>query len=183
MRNYFASHRARTPLFHEMPREFLIYLEQERETQEDDYPFLRELAHYEWIELELLTAEETVPEHKADGDLLEDSPILSPLTRQLSYHYPVHRIGPDNIPQQPGSMPTHLMAYRNLSDEIGFMELNPVTARLLQLIGELQQLSGRELLEKIAFELNHPNPQTVIEGGQAILEELKQRDIILGTRP
>lgn len=165
VRDYFTSHRARTPLFHEMPREFLIYLEQGHEEQNGDYPFLLELAHYEWIELELLTADETVPEHDARGDLLNGPPLLSPLTRLLSYHYPVHQIGPENIPQQPGVEPTHLLVYRDLEDEIGFMELNPVTARLLQLISEQPQLSGRELLEQIATELDHPNTQTVIDGG------------------
>ena len=183
VRDYFARHRARTPLFHEMPREFLIYLEQEHEAQRDDYPFLQELAHYEWIELELLTAEETTPEHDAAGDLLNGPPLLSPLVRLLSYRYPVHQIGPDNIPHQAGVEPTHLLVYRDLEDAIGFMELNPVTARLLQLIEEQPQLSGRELLEQIATELNHPNPQTVIEGGSAILDDLKQRDVIFGTRP
>jgi hypothetical protein len=183
VRDYFATHRAHTPLFHEMPREFLHYLEREREPHEGDYPFMPELAHYEWIELELLTAEEAIPEHHANGDLLAEVPVLSPLTRILSYHYAVHQIGPDNIPGKPGSELTHLLVYRDRQDEIGFIELNPVTTRLLQLLQEGPHHSGRQLLEQIAAELNHPNAQTVIEGGRAILIDLLQRDIILGTTP
>lgn len=183
LRDYFATHRSRTPLFHEMPREFLFYLQEEHDAHNGDYPFMLELAHYEWVELELLTAEETLPVAIARGDLLIGSPVLSPLTRLMSYHYPVHRIAPDNIPEQPSEPPNHLLAYRDRSDRIGFMELNPATARLVQLIDEQPQLSGRELLKQIASELNHPNPQTVIEGGRDILDELKQRDIILGTQP
>jgi len=182
VRDYFATHRAHTPLFHEMPREFLHYLQNERGEREGDYPFMLQLAHYEWIELELLTAEDKLPDYDADGDLLSGSPVLSPLTRILSYHYAVQQIGPEHIPQQADETPTHLLVYRDLNDKIGFIELNPVTARLLQLITDQTERNGKELLEQIATELHHPNPQTVIDGGNGILRDLKQRHIILGTR-
>lgn len=182
VRAYFSHHRARTPLFHEMPREFIHYLESEREALPDDYPFLAQLAHYEWIELELLTAEATPHECNREGDLLHGCPVLSPLTRLLGYHYPVHRIGPQCLPEQPGSEPVHLLVYRDLGDEVGFIELNQVSARLLQLLNEQPHRNGLTLLEQIASELQHPNPQTVIDGGREILRDLKRRNIILGTR-
>lgn len=183
VRDYYARHRARTPLFHEMPREFLHYLKHERPTNEEDYPFLYELAHYEWVELELLTSEDTLPRHLANGDLLTGIPLLSPLVRLLRYQFRVHQIGPDAIPQCPPTEETHLLVWRDLDDAIGFMELNPVSARLLQLLCEKPASTGKELLSRIAAELNHPNPATVEKGGLALLEELLQRGIILGTRP
>ena len=182
VRDYFATHRAHTPLFHEMPREFLQYLQDERGEREGDYPFMLQLAHYEWIELELLTSEDVVPDCDTEGDLLSGSPVLSPLTRILSYHYAVHKIGPAHIPQQADGEPTHLLVYRDSQDRVSFIELNPVTARLLQLISEQPQKNGEQLLQQIAAELQHPNPQTVIDGGSEILRDLKQRDIILGTK-
>jgi hypothetical protein len=36
-------------------------------------------------------------------------------------------------------------------------------------------------LSRIADELQHPQPQQVVEGGLAILQQLRQLDIILGT--
>lgn len=182
VRDYFCRHRAHSPLFHELPREFLHYLEHERGRHEGDYPFLLELAHYEWIELELLTSEESLPYYQAGGDLLSSTPVLSPLSRQLRYHYAVQQIGPGDIPQQPGASDTHLLVYRDLQDKIGFIQLNPVTARLLQLLREPPQCSGRQLLQQIASELNHPNPQTVITAGGELLRELREREIILGTK-
>lgn len=182
VRDYFISHRARTPLFHQMALEFIDYLQHERGVVKGDYPFMLELAHYEWIELELLTAEETLPHCHAEGDLLSGTPVISPLTRLLNYRYAVHEISPDNIPLHPGDTDTHLLVYRDLQDKVGFIELNPVSARLLQLINEQPQTCGRQLLEQIATELQHPNPQTVITGGSEILRDLQQREIILGTR-
>jgi hypothetical protein len=182
VRDYFATHRARTPLFHELPREFLQYLNEERGERADDYPFMLELAHYEWIELELLTAGDELPACDTEGDLLSGRPVLSPLTRILSYHYAVQRIGPDNIPTKPDETLTHLLVYRDANDAIGFIELNPVTARLLQRVTGQPESSSEQLLRQIAAELQHPNPQTVIEGGSEILHDLQRRDIILGIK-
>ena len=40
IRDYFSNHKARTPLFPEMPREFLQYLQEERKPQYNDPSFL-----------------------------------------------------------------------------------------------------------------------------------------------
>ena len=182
IRDYFADHLAGTPLFHEMPREFVRYLEHERTAAQDDYPFMLELAHYEWVEL-ALTVSDQEPDLSAvnsDSDLLEGIPVLSPLAWPLSYQFPVHKINSEFIPDQPGEQTTYLVAYRNQDDEVHFLEINQVTAHLLQLISENQQHTSRQLLESIAAQLQHPNPDDVIQGGLQILEDLKQRNIILG---
>ena len=184
IRDYFSTHKAKTPLFPEMPREFLQYLQEEREPQEDDLPFLLELAHYEWVELALSLADEDneTDSMNPDGDLLIEHPVLSTLAWPLQYLYPVHQIGPDFQPDKPTDNPTFIVVYRNRNDEIGFLEINPVTARLLQLLSEDLSQSGRTILEHIAAEINHTNPEAVVQGGLAILQDLRTRNIILGTR-
>jgi hypothetical protein len=184
VRDFFAHHQSRTPLFLEIPREFLNWLRAERTAQADDVPYLYELAHYEWVELALSVAEETVPVAGIDatGDLLDGIPVLSPLAWHFSYSWPVHRIGPDFRPDAPGSVQSCLVVYRNAEDEVGFLEINPVTRRLLELIGEARGLSGRELLEQIASELTHPDPSIVMAGGREILEGLRARSVLLCTR-
>ena len=183
IREYFSRHKAKTPLFPEMPREFLQYLQEEREPDDDDPPFLLELAHYEWVELALSLADEenNTDQITPDGDLLTEHPVLSSLAWPLRYHYPVHQIGPDYQPDKPSDVSTFIVVYRNRNDEVGFLEINPVTARLLQLLSEHPTESGRRLLEQIATEINHTNPETVVQGGLAILQDLQARDIILGT--
>ncbi len=183
IRDYFARHKARTPLFPEMPREFLHYLQEERESHTDDPSFLLELAHYEWVELALSLADEEQDSGRINphGDLLAEHPVVSSLAWSLQYHYPVHQIGPDYQPDTPPTTPTFIVVYRNTNDEIGFLEINPVTARLLQLLAEKPGQSGRSCLEQIAAEINHPDPETVITGGLAILHDLQTRGIILGT--
>ena len=182
IRDYFANHLSRTPLFPEMPREFLKYLEHERTPHPDDPAFMLALAHYEWVELALSILDEQIDLKSIEpsGDLLTGVPVLSPLAWLLSYHYPVHKIGPDFQPNQPDGTQTHLVVYRNFSDEIHFMVLNTVAARLLQLIKNNNSLSGKALLTKIAHEIQHPQPEIVIQGGTEILNDLKNRDIVIG---
>lgn len=184
VREFFSHHQCQTPLFLEITQEFLDYLQNEREAAAGDPPFLLELAHYEWVELAIAVDEQQLDVtgiHRT-GDLLDGIPLLSPLAWPLSYHYPVHRISPEFRPQQPGEQPTHLIVYRDLEDEVGFMEINGVTARLLLLIAAHPAKSGLQLLTQIANELQHPSPETVIQGGLATLQELRAHDILLGTR-
>ncbi len=182
-RDYFARHLAHTPLFPQMPREFLRYLEQEREGSDDDPPFLQELAHYEWVELALSIDPREIPDSGAEpgADLLATRPVLSPLAWPLTYRFPVHRLSQDFQPQSPPEQPTYLLVYRDRGDQVHFLELNPVSALLLQKLGEEDaSLNGRQILEQIAEALQHPNPEVVIQGGLRVLHDFQQRDVILG---
>lgn len=184
VRDWLVRHRARTPLFLELPQEFLEYLLKERMPGALDPPFLVELAHYEWVEL-ALSIDEREPELPGvdpEGDLLDRRPALSPLAWAFAYAWPVHRIGPEYQPAEPPSDRTRLVVYRDRNDQVGFLEINAVTARLLELLGAYTGPgpSGRECLLQIAGELSHPNPDTVVDGGAAILQELRARDVILG---
>ncbi|UJP05339.1 MAG: putative DNA-binding domain-containing protein [Nitrosomonas sp.] len=183
IQDYFANHIAHTPLFPEMPREFLKYLEYERKPQPDDPPFMLELAHYEWVELALSLLDEktTTTGFDPDGDLLHDTPVISPCAWPLSYRFPVHKISPDFQPWQVGETATHLVVFRDTAFEIHFIEVNPVTARLLQLISSTPAQTGLTSLRQIATELHHPHPEMIISHGLDLLNDLKARGIIPGT--
>lgn len=183
-RSFFARHRCQTPYFLEISREFLRYLSDEHEPTEDDPAFLLELAHYEWVELALSVADTGFDMDAIDGngDLLAGRPVLSPLAWPLSYHYPVHVIGPGNQPTEPPASTTHLLVYRNDDDEVHFLELNAVSARLVALLRDTCDLTGRKILEQIADELGHVNREVVLQGGQQVLEDLRRRGALLGTR-
>lgn len=183
VRDFFIRHQCETPLFAEISEEFVNYLEEQRNAASDP-PFLLELAHYEWVELALSVsdADRNLPGYNPNGNLAEGIPLASPLAWTLSYQYPVHRISSDFQPSEPGEQPTLLTVYRDRLDEIHFLEINPVTFRLLQLIGENETKTGKELLQTIAEEMQHPNPQAVIEHGRSLLDDLRNRNIVIGTR-
>jgi hypothetical protein len=182
VRDFYARHRSQSPLFAEIPREFLHYLERERGAPDTDPPFLRELAHYEWIELALTICDAAMPQGiDPDGNLINGAPVLSPLAWPLAYRFPVHRIGPDYQPQDVQGDPTYLLAYRDREERVGFVELNPVSARLIALLQERAGITGRAALNTICTELAHPSPQAVIDGGSDILNQWRRLGIVLGT--
>ena len=99
----------------------------------------------------------------------------------LAYEWPVHRIAPDFQPATPPAEPTLLIVWRTRTDNIKFMEINAVTARLMQLLAEDSPATGRELLLQIGHELGHPEPEQVVVQGGEILRGLRARDIVIGT--
>ena len=181
IQDYFAQHRATTPLFPQMPQEFLRYLEYERERQPTDPPFLYELAHYEWIELALFIDNREIDLTGIDsqGDLLRGCPVLSPLAWSFVYQFPVQQLSPNYQPHEPPAEPTYLVVYRDRNDKVGFMQLNQVSAYLLQALRNTSH-TGQQILTEITTQLNHPHPQKVIQGGLETLQEWLKRDIVLG---
>jgi hypothetical protein len=184
-REFFTEYRCHTPLFPEIPREFLKYLQDTRQQHENDPAFMLELAHYEWVELALSLDETELGECDVnpDGDLLKGIPVLSPVAWPLSYQYPVHQIRADFQPQSAPDNATHLLVWRQRDYTIKFMELNEVSLMLVQKLKEEADLSGLQLLKTIADTINHPKPEMVLKGGRALLNELKEKQVILGTRP
>ena len=182
VRDFLAEHRAATPYFLEVGREFLDYLAETRGERSGDPPFLLELAHYEWVELALAVADEDLDAIPADpeGDLLAGRPVLSPTAWSLQYRFPVHQIGPDFQPEEPGEQATFLVVYRDRDHAIGFLAINPVTARLLQLLAEGGDETGEALLRRIAAEIGHADPEQVVAAGADILADLARRDVVLG---
>ena len=184
-RDFYRLHRSRTPLFLEIPREFLDYLGDEREAQPGDPPFLYELAHYEWVELALAVDEHDLASVAADpgGDLLEGVPVLSPLAWPLAYRFPVHRLGPEYQPDAPPAEPSFYIARRDRRDEVGVIQVNAVTLRLVERLQQDPELTGRTHLGALADELPQLERQAVLSGGEAALQEMLEADVVLGTRP
>ncbi len=183
IREFMAEHQAQTPYFLEIPKEFLDFLEHEHKAAEDDFPFLLELAHYEWVELALSvsTDSDDLSNVDQDGDLLEGAPVMSALAWPLAYRYPVHRISETFQPTEPAEQASYLAIYRDAQGDISFMELNAVTAGLLDKISKNeQQKSGRELLIELSDEINF-DPDALVEHGVRALAELRAANILLGT--
>lgn len=189
VRAFYRDHGSRTPLFTEIAREFLRWLESG--AAGDAEPWLCELAHYEWIELALQISEASdadvalAPEAADIGHgqgLLDGSPALSPLAWPLAYAWPVHRIGPDYRPHAPPAQPTLLLVHREAGGKVGFHVLNPLTYRLLQRLDEAPELSGRAQLEALAAEAQREDVETFVADGAAMLLQWRDKGIVLGTR-
>lgn len=178
VRAFFSEARCRTPYFREIPREFLDWLMAANALPVAVPPWLRELAHYEWVELALDVMDVASPPHDSAGDLLDGVPVLAPALMNLAYAWPVQRIGPDWRPRKP--VATHLLVFRDAEDRVQFVALNPVSARLVALLQA--GATGRAACRAIAAELGHAQPDAVATHGARVLADLHALGAILGTQ-
>ena len=185
VREFLVGHRAASPYFLDIGREFIAWLQDAYQAVPGDPGFLLELAHYEWVELALDVAETDYPVAGIDpgGDLLSGHPLVSPLAWSLVYRYPVHRLGPGYRPEAPPAQPTFLVVYRNRAERVRFLEANAVTARLLALLQAPPARCGAAVLCQIAAELGRDDVDAVVAFGARTLEELRALHIIAGVVP
>jgi uncharacterized protein len=177
--DFFAVHRCQTPHFSEIAEEFLAYLQNRNNA--DYYPFLLELAHYEWVELALAIAkaEPRLGDAAFAENVLKRNIALSPLAWALAYQYPVQRIAPDFLPLTPPEQPTYLIVYRDSDDQVHFTQTTPFTFRLLQILEQDQAISGEACLRRLVVEARLPDPEMLFEQGAKNLQELAAKGIII----
>lgn len=176
-RRFFRESRCQTPWFREIPREFLDWL---TTAEVPLQPWVCELAHYEWVELALDIMDTDVPACEDQGDLLSGIPVLAPALMNLTYSWPVQRISPTYRPRKPKQ--THLLVFRGRDDVVRFVQLSPLSARLVGLIGEGLHCGGDACLF-VAREIHHPDPESVVAHGAELLEQLRAEGAIWGVRP
>lgn len=174
VRDFYTDHRCETPLFPWIAGEFAEYLLNERKSAED-YPFLAELAHYEWSEIALRHTADDVEMPMRVGD----KPVLSSRCWMLSYHYPVHRIGKDFLPQQAEGHPICLLMVCNEDDEVKFVESNPATFCLLQLLMDDALANMDAVIAQLAQEMQPENFDALVKHVQETVMHLQGLDILL----
>lgn len=178
MRDYAAN----DPLFRKIPEQFLQYLDQASpDLQALLPPYTKNLCHYEWVELLVASTPHTSkPDNiAADGDFANSKPVFVASMQLLDYDYAVHKISTRYKPDQQES--TQLLVFLNADDEVKFIEVNAVTYRLISLLHNCGY-TGSEALMLLAKELQHPEPERMLDFGLAILQDLHDQGVIIGTR-
>lgn len=176
VQQFYAQHRSRTPLFPCIGREFIAWAQQH---DIPDAPWLAELAHYEWVELDLLIDAEHDPPHDPQGDLLRGIPVLSTHARVLAYAWPVHRIGPDHQPRIAPPAPTLLLA-RLQEGKVRFSTLSPLLHALLEQVQHGRQ-SGEQILRQLAV-LANTDAAVMLREGEQMLRQLHAQGVLPGVR-
>lgn len=162
-----------SPFFRELPKALVDFLQNLNLTQQNLPAFTAQLAHYEWAELFVSTLKtEDFSESiqiQFPHDVIENAIKLNPAHMLVNYDFPVHVLSKKHQPTAP--TPTFLLLIRNADFELKFIHLNPLTFELLQII-EAKNCTGRQALLQIAATMQHPQPETIVEFGRQILEDL-----------
>ncbi|MDZ7683936.1 MAG: putative DNA-binding domain-containing protein [Gammaproteobacteria bacterium] len=176
VREFFIGHQAETPYFPKVAEEFVHYLATRQESVGDP-PFLLELAHYEWIELHLYTHEGEIPETPVADDELMRAPLaLSEVAQPLAYRYPVHRIAPEFIPEEPAE--THLLVFRDADEAVRFFELQPLSFQFLATLAEHPGTVAAEWLRDVADRLDIDDADGFVSQGEAMVRHFNAERIL-----
>ncbi len=175
-REFIHRHGSASPYFLEISQEFLEFVS--THPIHEQFPWLLEFLHYEWVEMALGVNDTPWPlaGYDREGSLLGDV-LVSPLIWPLAYRYPVQGIGPQHLPTSVPTQPTYLVVYRRSDDKVRFMASNAMTHRLLELLQEGS--SGEAALMQVGEELNISS-QVIREQGEAALLRLLGLEILLG---
>lgn len=178
VQDFFGHHVCRTPHFSEISEEFLAYLQNERQCV-TDFPFLFELAHYEWVEMALsISTAEWTPLPPLEHDV-KTKLKLSELACVLAYQFPVQKISPNFIPLIAPALPTFLVVYRNEQDCVQFLEITPLTFQLLQLLENRPKQMAEQYLVQLAESMDTIEMALLKENGLAIFKDFIKRGVIV----
>ncbi len=180
IRQFYSEHACQTPYFREMAGEFIQWLSEHFTATglNSAYPFLLELMHYEWVEIPLLMdqTEFDWESFNTEGDWLEAVWVFNPVMLLQSYQYPVHTISAKNLPTEPH--PTHLLLVRNRQHKIDFLELNAVTAHLVELL--MHKNTTKAAIAEISQKIHYIDHVQLLQFGLQLLAQFRSQDIVLG---
>jgi uncharacterized protein len=170
-RAFFRDWQSHTPYFSKIPEQFVLYIK--TNSAELKLPaYLPDLLHYEWLELDVDTAED-----KAIGSSSSRRLTLNSSVRYAQYNWPVHRISRAYRPRK--AQDTFLLLYRNADFDVKFLEINEITAQLLDILSDAPT-SAKDALKQLAKKLGYANPDALQMHGYVLLADLIKQNIIQG---
>lgn len=192
VQQFFVEHDCHTPIFIEIAGEFLAFLQQ-YQLKPTDPIFLLELAHYEWLELVVATTQASLTQQALTIEQLATYPLqISACAKVAQYQFDVQHISVDYQPVEPPEQPQYFCVYRDLDDEVAFLQLNPLTAQVLALVAQRTDLTGKNqqqqnsTLADIVTWLTEQYPQMQTEvltnGCVQMLSQMVEKGIVVTSR-
>ena len=176
-RKFFIEHECRSPYFIHISKEFVEYLSSKYELGEFDPVFMRELAHYEWLELDVSVRQSNQLAKPWDGHSQITQVQMSDLSTLVSYQYPVHQISVDFRPSQTTEV-VYLVIYRDATDEVNFTLVNAVSAHLLNTIKQQSVATVDSLTKTMIEAMPQLEVQQITESLQQVLQQLLKQEIL-----
>ena len=194
---FLAEHSANSPLFRQIPEEFLQFLNTLLANNPTTLPaFFTNLCHYEWVELAASSNNTATPLNltcfqtkSIDASVREHCIVFAPSLQLVAYDYAVHTISAKHQPRE--TQATQLAVFRNADDKVQFTVLNTMTFALLHYLnddgiandatGKVKPATIEKALLEIASTLAHPEPEVIVDFGLGILESLRSEGLIIGS--
>lgn len=189
-RVYFRDWEAHSPIFSDIPAEFINFLNEGNHSQPLPMWF-NELAHYEWVELYVDTYDADFDSFNLDDDFLsslsaEDIPKLlenkqlsiNPTLQNLHYRWPVHKIGSEFKTRK--TEETFILVYRDDEEGVRFMHINAMTGVLLDFLQEKidNKTINIHFLTDFAMHIGYADMEQIQTFGCQLLLDLLQKQVL-----
>ena len=180
VRQFFIEHECRSPYFSEISKEFVEYLSTEPNLDIVLPAFTAELAHYEWLELDVSIRKNQENIEFYSPDHIVTAISVSPYASLAAYHYEVHLIGEDYMPEHPSQEQQFYVVYRDSDFDVQFAHVNPVTAILVNTLEQSDQgMKIEELAESLSQQLPQIPSNALVNGMIQTLTEMLQKGILI----
>jgi len=176
-RKFFIEHTCRSPYFIDISKEFVEYLSSEYALTDSDPAFMLELAHYEWLELDISVRQSSQINKVWDGHSQITQVQMSDLASLVSYRYPVHQVRSDFQPTQAIDV-VYLVIYRDTTDDVNFTLVNAVSAHLLNIITQQGMASIDSLGKTMIAAMPQLDVQQITESLQQVIKQLLKQEIL-----
>jgi len=180
VRRFFSEYDCKSPYFLDIAGEFMSYLSTHYEMHADDPIFMVELAHYEWIELDVSVAIKNETEQTINNaDIKQAKLYFSHIARNLSYQFAVQKISESYQPQAPSAQPHYFVVYRDEEDDVQFLSTNAMTALLLSLIENNEGATFDDICQEINSQVPHFSYEQITQGAFITVQSMCERGIIV----
>jgi len=186
---FLAADPPRSHYLRDVPAEFLRFFEANAGELTRAFalpPYARDLARFEWSELETAYSHEESSARDVGQLEMDRVAALTPALCLIELAYPVHRLGTEagpplaeGAPLDPA--PFSLCLYRDAkTHEVAVLELTPVTAAMLTLM-QGGKLTLTEIVRNAAAALGVSVDVAFVDALSTLLADLVERGVVLGS--
>lgn len=173
-------------------RRFSEYLGSHMEQFKKRFPYLQELADYEWLELELLEIDvpisiEPAVQLSKPESFTDFAPVTNPVMAVREYEYPIYKIVEQletskRLPRNVTAGKSFVAVYRDpRSNRCRFMELGDVAAAVIA-AGKDGNVTYADLVALAVARSPQSDPQVVVEDFIALVEKLHDLCLFVGSK-
>lgn len=172
-------------------KDFITYLESYSGELGKRYPFIVELADYEWLEMELIEQDAEVPfttnlPMLTADDFEQFAPIVNPVMALRSYKFPIPGVvdyltNQSDWPERTDPKPTFVVVCRHpQTRELKFLEISKSVYHLL-LVASNTPHSYKELLTLLIKDCPSPEPVKLVSEFIELVERLHSLSVFIGS--
>ncbi len=190
VREYFLTYPANHFNLNRAAQRFPIYLKNEGKQFLRKYPFLAELAEYEWLELELLEVDKEVTPQpilvlSKPEQFIHFAPLLNPALLLRQYQYPISEII-EKIDKKKSisSIAPHtsrVAIYRHpVTNHCKYLDVGEIAFEVIQASSDVPH-SYADLISLAVTRAGNPDPQKTVVEFLDLVEKLQELQVFIGS--